>query len=90
MKLPIVLTFLSSLSMMVRLFLLDAIESPKKNPVLIFMGIFRVGISISNFIPTIVRGTPRERKKIIQANIFLFLFYFFFITMFIALIMLSY
>jgi hypothetical protein len=85
-----ILIFLSLLSMMARIFLQDSIDSPKRSLLLIFMGIFRGGFGVSSLIPIKVKGNPKERKKIILANVFLLLFYFFASSMFIALIILSY
>jgi hypothetical protein len=75
---------------MARVFLQDSIESPKRNLLLVFMGIFRRGFGIASLFPIKVKGNPEERKKIILANIFLLLFYFFLTSMFVTLIILSY
>jgi hypothetical protein len=76
--------------MMARVFLQDRIDAPKRNPILIFMGIFRKGFGISSLIPIKVRGTRKERERIILANIFLLLFYGFFISIFITLLIISF
>lgn len=73
---------------MARVFLQDRIENPKRNPILVFLGIFRGGFGISSLIPLKVRGTTKQRNKIILANVFLLVFYFCSISMFIILLIL--
>ncbi len=89
MRLITLLAFLSLIGMMIKVFMQDLIEEPKKNPILRFLELFRGGFGLYRLFPMEVKGNTGERRKRIIANVFLLLFYVCFISLFIVMIFFS-
>lgn len=89
MRLITLLAFLSLIGMMVKVFMQDWIEDPKRNPILRFFELFRGGFGLYRLFPMEVRGNESERRKRIIANAFLILFYCCFISLLIIMIFFS-
>jgi len=89
MRLITLLAFLSLIGMMVKIFMQDWIDEPKRNPILRFFELFKGGFGLYRFFPMEVKGSESERRKRIIANTFLLLFYVCFISLLIVMIFFS-